>query len=213
MIPVCTKSFIREIPKNFRTTGALFPSSRALAEELTKDLREIGRKPLTILEVGGGTGAVTKVITSQMIEGDRLDVVEINPLFVKILNESISKPEQARHSWKRIEIIESDIRKLTASHSYDIIICALPFNNFDPLTTKSIFDAMCELLKPGGLLSYFEYWGVRALKWTLIGTDIRKHSIETGRHTEELHRRMAGSRHFIFANLPPAIIHRMKKPI
>src|SRR5437764_7592893 len=74
--------------RNFRTTGAVLPSSPFLAKALVAPLAG-SRPPAYILEVGPGTGAVTKAIVRRMRPGDRLDAVELNPQFAERLRQRI----------------------------------------------------------------------------------------------------------------------------
>ncbi|HTK76950.1 MAG TPA: hypothetical protein VL371_16910, partial [Gemmataceae bacterium] len=73
-------TFLKESRRHFRATGALLPSSRFLAKTLAAPLSG-ARPPYRILEVGPGTGAVTRAIARRMISGDQLDAVELNPRF------------------------------------------------------------------------------------------------------------------------------------
>src|SRR5205807_4789590 len=80
--------FFRECRRHFRTTGAVLPSSRFLARALVKQLRG-PRGPARILEVGPGTGSVTVEIARRMLSGDRLDAVEINGHFARLLEQRV----------------------------------------------------------------------------------------------------------------------------
>src|SRR5215210_7643620 len=73
-------SFFREYRRHVRNTGALLPSSRFLARALVSELRR-PRGPSRILEVGPGTGSVTREILRYFRSGDRLDAVEVNGRF------------------------------------------------------------------------------------------------------------------------------------
>src|SRR5581483_5471549 len=74
--------FFREFRRHFPATGAILPSSRFLARALVRPLRS-PRPACRILEVGPGTGSVTREIVWRMQSGDRLDAVEINGRFVE----------------------------------------------------------------------------------------------------------------------------------
>src|SRR5215471_18367200 len=64
--------FFRECRQHFHTTGAILPSSRFLARALVRPL--FGPRPTwRILEVGPGTGSVTREIAKRMTMADRLD--------------------------------------------------------------------------------------------------------------------------------------------
>src|SRR4051812_43346086 len=77
-------TFLRESRRHFRTTGALLPSSRFLARALVAPLvaRPAIVPPRRVLEVGPGTGSVTRAILRYLRPDDRLDAVELNRRFV-----------------------------------------------------------------------------------------------------------------------------------
>jgi phospholipid N-methyltransferase len=50
---------------------------------------------------------------------------------------------------------------------YDIIVCALPFVNFDLETVQSIFRKLREISSPNTLMTYYEYIGVRKFNETV----------------------------------------------
>src|SRR5437588_9682044 len=96
---ICSEyvNFFREFRRNFHDTGAILPSGWFLARALAGPLR--GPRPIArILEVGPGTGAVTRAIARRMLPGDRLDAVEINATFAGLLSQRIaSEPVFAAH--------------------------------------------------------------------------------------------------------------------
>ena len=53
--------FLTEAVRNFRHTGAVWPSSPILARAMTRSIAEV-EGPRRILEVGPGTGPFTKAI-------------------------------------------------------------------------------------------------------------------------------------------------------
>src|SRR6266851_5643758 len=73
--------FIRQCRRQFRSTGAILPSSRFLARALVSEIAK-PRGPARILEVGPGTGSVTRQILRRMLTSDQLDAVEINANFI-----------------------------------------------------------------------------------------------------------------------------------
>src|SRR4051812_25942853 len=149
--------------RHFRTTGAVLPSSPFLAKALVAPLAG-PRLPAYILEVGPGTGAVTKAISRRMRPGDRLDAVELNPLFAERLRHRIAVEPFFDDHRDDIAVIESAVEELPGEAVYDFIVSGLPFNNFPSTLVRRIFRAYSRLLKPGGVLSYFEYVFVRHLQ-------------------------------------------------
>src|SRR5713226_8428066 len=77
-------SFFRETRRRFLQTGSILPSSRFLGRALASELGK-PRGPARILEVGPGTGSVTREILRQLQPGDQLDLVEVNERFVDLL--------------------------------------------------------------------------------------------------------------------------------
>jgi len=206
--------FFEELTRNFWTTGAILPSSKAVASELTRALSIKGRDPLRILEVGSGTGSVTRAIAQRLMPGDHLDVVEINAVFVNILLDAVAGEDLFRQARNQIHVIEADILNLPSSpdhRDYDVIICCLPFNNFDVDKVQNIFDVIYGLLKPTGCLSYFEYWGIRRVGSVFLGSENRRRLDALSRQNGEIRKRSSVSTRLVLANLPPALIHHMEK--
>src|SRR5687767_13906051 len=82
--------FFHEFRRDFHHTGAVLPSGVFLARAVAKPLAG-PRPPARILEVGPGTGAVTWAVARAMLPGDRLDAVEINPHFARLLEERVAR--------------------------------------------------------------------------------------------------------------------------
>jgi len=70
---------------HFRKIGAFAPSSTFLAAAMTKYVEEYaGAK--RILEVGAGTGAITKSLIKRMSKDQHADIVEIYPKLSSLLS-------------------------------------------------------------------------------------------------------------------------------
>jgi phospholipid N-methyltransferase len=204
--------FFREFRRHFRTTGAVLPSSRFLAAALTVPLRQ-QRPASRILEVGPGTGSVTRAIARRMLPGDRLDAVEINGRFVRLLRERIDTDKAFREHGQQIEVIHAAAEDLIGDSVYDYIVSGLPLNNFPVASIREIFAAYARLLKPGGTLSYYEYALVRQLKWPLVDRRERRRLFRVGRVMRGYIRDFQVRREQIFINVPPATVrHLQLKP-
>ena len=211
------QGFLKQFKKNFYTTGALLPSGKPLARELTRYLAPANRQPVRILEAGPGTGAISRMIAKLMIPGDTLDAVEVNPTFAHAIRDLIATDMDFGLRREQIRVIQADLLSLTRASDpasdYDLIICSLPFNNFDPVLVSKIFQTMEGLLKPGGRLTYFEYWAIRTLKSIFVGSKTRLRLKAIGRRTNQIRQRMGATTRLIVANFPPALVHHLVKPI
>ncbi|MGH7200928.1 MAG: rRNA adenine N-6-methyltransferase family protein, partial [Planctomycetaceae bacterium] len=76
--------FFRQFRGRSKSIGAIVPSSRFLAGAITEPYRR-RKRPARILEVGPGTGAVTRKIVERLTPDDRFDLVELNESFAALL--------------------------------------------------------------------------------------------------------------------------------
>jgi len=202
-------AFFRAFRRNFHTTGAILPSSRFLARALASDLKG-PRGPARILEVGPGTGAVTREIVRLLQDDDRLDAVEINPSFVEHLRKRFQEEALFRNRLDQIELIEGPVEELLGTAVYDFIISGLPLNNFPVSQVRMIFRTFNRLLKPGGTLSYYEYAFVRQLKTPFVGREERRRLLKVGRVVQRYIRNYQIGRKRILINVPPATVRRLR---
>jgi phospholipid N-methyltransferase len=159
--------FLREFLLEFKTTGACLPTSRWAAQALTTPLRENGRKSKNILELGPGTGSVTLPIIKELQPGDHLTICEINPRFMRSLKETLNGHDHFHRVRDQVSFFLGAAQDLPSDKVYDIIVCALPFVNFDLSTVQAIFNKLREISSPETLMTYYEYIGVRKFNETV----------------------------------------------
>jgi phospholipid N-methyltransferase len=201
-------TFLKESRRHFRATGALLPSSRFLARTLAAPLSGV-RTPCRILEVGPGTGAVTRAIARRLIPGDQLDAVELNPRFVERLRLILLHDPVLIARRPQIRVIHSPVQELPGEAVYDHIISGLPLNNFPVTVVREIFKAYSRLLKPDGVLTYFEYVLIRQLKSPFVGRRERRRLYRVGRVVSEYIRTYQVRRKQVLMNVPPAIVRHL----
>src|SRR5260370_26038981 len=119
--------FFRESGRNFRNTGFLLPSSRFLAHALVSELKK-RRGSGRILEVGPGTGSVTAQILRLLLPGDRLDLVELNPHFIHLLQERFDQERKFWHYRDQARLIPSAPERLPCEGRHDHISSGLALN-------------------------------------------------------------------------------------
>jgi phosphatidylethanolamine/phosphatidyl-N-methylethanolamine N-methyltransferase len=168
--------FLREFLLEFKTTGACFPTSRWAAQALITPLRAPDRGPKNILELGPGTGSVTLPLLKELQPGDHLTICEINPRFMKSLKETLEQEEDYRRVRDQISFFLGAAQDLPSNRMYDIIVCALPFVNFDLETVQAIFSKLREISSRDTLMTYYEYIGVRKFNET-VGAPERRDRI------------------------------------
>ncbi|MFB6775549.1 class I SAM-dependent methyltransferase [Streptomyces sp. NPDC056337] len=204
--------FLLEAARDLRTTGAIAPSSTALARALTDPVRARAGQALNILEAGAGTGPVTRALIPQLSAGSHLDVAETNPRFAARLHHLAATHPQLAGRTQQVCIHPQRVEELDTGRRFDVIVSGLPFANFTPRQAQTIMDRYLELLHPGGTLTYFAYLGTRHARSLLASrAQARRH-----RAVEELmadyQRRYATGCWTVWGNLPPARVWQLTRP-
>jgi phospholipid N-methyltransferase len=201
-------SYLRESKRNFHDTGSLMPSSRFLAQAMVSELRK-KQGPSRILEVGPGTGPVTRYILRSLTPEDRLDLAELNGRFFETLREKFqSVSDFARHK-DQVQLMHTAVEQVPGEGVYDYIISGLPLANFAPDHVREIFRVFRRLLKPGGTVSYFEYLFIRNLKAPFVGRVEKRRLRRVGMVVSRYIRDFQIRNDKVFINLPPAVVRHM----
>ncbi len=147
-----TPNFLRQSMKHFATIGAVAPCSPAAAERMVESIDFA--KARTIVELGGGTGPVTREILKRAHSDARVFVFEINDAFAETLK-SINDP--------RLTVLhasaEDAVSQLKA-HGVDkaeYIVSTLPLAVLKDEVVNNVFSAIKDVLKPGGLYMQIQY--------------------------------------------------------
>ncbi|MEV5985907.1 methyltransferase [Streptomyces sp. NPDC052051] len=204
--------FLIEAARDIRTTGAIAPSSRALARALTDPVRTQPGRPLNILEAGAGTGAVTRTLIPQLSPGSRLDIAEANPRFADRLHRLAHTHPHLTDHGRQVRIHTRRVEDLDTDRRYDVIVSGLPFANFSPGQVATIMDRYLELLHPGGTLTYFAYLGTRRARALLASRAQARRHQAVEEVLADYRRRYATGCRTVWANLPPARVWQLSRP-
>ncbi len=203
--------FLESVAKDFKRTGAVVPSSRALATAMTLELTVRRSGSATVLEAGGGTGSITEEIAHILSRGDHLDVYEIHPGFAKLIRQRIHEEPVFRKSEATIHVHNRAIEEIERVQRYDFVISGLPFNNFGPEVVRNIFEIFRAILKPGGICSFYEYIFVRKAAKIITGKPAERRRVDgVGRVVKEYIAEYEYHREIVLRNLPPALVHHIR---
>lgn len=209
--------FFREFRRNFHATGALLPSGRRLSVALahfvdhhSDDRRGTCAAGRRILEVGPGTGAVTRQIIRRMKPADHLDLVEVNESFVARLKEQFREDEEFRAIGQRAAVHRARIEDLCAEVPYDVIVSGLPLNNFAVAEVKTVLTVLRRLAASGATVTFFEYMGIRRVKAAVSGRGERARLRGIDQVLGELLQAHEIRRDWIWSNVPPAWVHHLQ---
>jgi phosphatidylethanolamine/phosphatidyl-N-methylethanolamine N-methyltransferase len=166
-----------------------------------------------ILEVGPGTGAVTKHILANLQDGDALHIVELNTEFCLHLEQHLLEPFRKSNSGAGVEVVlhNTSIEEAGLEGKFDAIICGLPFNNFPINVVQHLFDVMLGFLASDGELVYFEYLGMRWLKRVFGLPSLRKETILRTSDIEARLEKQKGCQCAVWRNFPSCRVIKLKR--
>ena len=171
--------FIRSWIEKPLRTGAVMPSSKALARTMARYVDPLANGP--VIELGPGTGPVTEALVEHGIDPARLVLVEFNPDFCDLL----------RTRYPEATVVQGDAYRLRRLLQNIVHDCAAAVVSSLPLVTKPlrtrlrlISDAL-GLMAPAAPFVQFTYAMVPPIPRELSGL-----------HSE--------ASELIWMNLPPA---------
>ncbi|RPI54952.1 MAG: methyltransferase domain-containing protein [Acidobacteria bacterium] len=203
------QTFLTQFLRNYNTTGAVIPSGRALGSALCRYVG-YGAGPQKILEAGPGTGAVTGCIIDRMRRDDQLWMVELNPTFAAHLRGAFTSKPSFRDAASRCHLIEGPVQQLGQEGQFDLVISGLPLNNFPSDEVRAILQAYAKLLKPGGILSFFQYILIRPAKMFVSLGSERDRLKGVGEAIEGVLGEREFAREWVWVNVPPAWVHHIR---
>ncbi len=149
--------FFNESIKSFSTTASVVPSSPYLARALMRSIDFSRAK--SIVEVGVGTGAVTRELLRRMRPDAKLYALDINPRFIAFLRRTIDDPRLAP-----IAGSAEDLGAILAERGVrqaDAIVSSLGLSMMTKPLRERILGEMRQCLRPGGVFSQFQYLHAR----------------------------------------------------
>jgi phospholipid N-methyltransferase len=143
--------FLQAFLKNPTKVGAIAPSSPELAREMISDLRPDRNN--IILELGVGTGAITRFIEPILPDNDSYLGIELDPRL---------------HSELRVKFPALKIIQASAADAYEIhrrsglgpvryLLCCLPFVSLPAAVAEQIYDEIDKFMEDGCMLKVFQY--------------------------------------------------------
>lgn len=153
------KYFVKAFLKDPLAVSTIFAASETLARQMAED-SDI-RNAKNIVEIGVGTGALTRPILKVM-KGDQIYTgFEIDKNFFDFL-ESDFKTENRKEisKVKNFNLLHESAENLSKhfdDDSVDVVVSSLPWAAFNSELQHTLMDEVLKVLKPGGTFSYYNY--------------------------------------------------------
>ncbi|MBA3732827.1 methyltransferase domain-containing protein [Patescibacteria group bacterium] len=180
--------FLLEALRKFKQIGSILPSSKYLGKSMAKFVS--GKEGFVVVELGAGTGVITKEILKKLSKTGRLIAFENNKDLAEYLRQNIMDP--------RLIVLEKNVlsmKKYLNDLGYskvDCIISGLPLGTIKKSDRTKILETIQKLLKKDGAYIQFQYF-LSSLSM------IKKHFSRTKIKNYELR------------NFPPAFVYECKK--
>jgi len=137
--------FIQEFLKHPLQIGSIIPSSRYLERRIVAAAGIASAN--VIVELGAGTGGVTRAILRAMPQHAKLLSIEINPQFYSLLK-SIEDDRLIAHFGSASELKE--IISLYDLDAPNVVISGIPFSTMSRGTGTQIIEAISSQITPNG---------------------------------------------------------------
>ena len=196
--------------KHLFQIGTVLQSSRWLACAMTRGLSP-NRSPKRVLEVGPGTGAITRALLPSLGRGDELALVEINPLFCRHLERRVLGRFRAAQPGLRVDLRCDSITSAPLEGRFDFVICSVPFRTFDPPEARAVLGRLDDLVADSGQVTIMQYAGVRQVKGLFVSRRRRRELRRIDAMLRRWQRRRQGTREYVALNLPPSWVLRSNK--
>jgi phosphatidylethanolamine/phosphatidyl-N-methylethanolamine N-methyltransferase len=139
--------FLGKFLRQGTAIASLAPSSPWLSRTTVRNIDWSSSR--VVVELGAGTGPITRVLADQAPETCRLVVLERDPDFARLLRERFS-------GRTNLDVVEGDVRDLAeilgerGIQRADTIVSGLPVPSFPEDLTRSLFRVVGKVLSPSG---------------------------------------------------------------
>ena len=178
--------FFRRWIANPLKVGALLPSAPALARLVARNV-EIGPDD-AVIEVGAGTGSITKALVSAGIPRERLFVIEIDADMCTYL----------RKQFPQVQIIHGDAGRLGEivpgrwHGKVSTVVSGIPMITLPFEAQQRLIKSWFGITKPGGQMLQYTYSLISPIPEAKLGLSVRRCGMA-------------------FLNVPPASVFSYRK--
>jgi phospholipid N-methyltransferase len=195
--------FAAEALGDYSTTANIVPSSRHLARAMLEPLQL--EQASVVVELGPGTGAITRALLELMPSHSKLIAFELNPRFCRYLRRTLTNPRLAVLN-ASAEKVGWHLRQL-GCRRVDAVVSSLGLSLMSDQQRKAILRELLPYFDENSIFTQYQYLG------SGLG-DVVSRSWERGRSSvPRLLRQHFGSVHTktVWLNLPPAVVFTCKK--
>lgn len=154
-------------------------------------------RPVTVVELGAGTGALTTAIAARLAPGSRFVAIELDPALAAHLR--VSRPD--------VEVVEGDAVELATIlaglgiERADVIVSSLPWTFLAPAARRALLADIARLLAPGGVFTLIRVLVALPARVRVLRADLDAAFAEVREDRP------------VWRNLPPAALVSGRSPV
>jgi len=198
-IPNAHRLFFWEAMRSMGPTASMFPSSRHLANALTRPIDF--RRARTVVELGPGTGAVTNEILKRLRPDAKLFAIDINPIFIDHLNATCSDPRLIPLHGSATDLVS--LIEPHAAGPVDAVVSSLGLTAMEPRARTLIMRQIGDCLASHGTMTQYQYGGHFEIGKLNLG------GFNEARFLRRFFADVSVGR--VILNLPPALVFTCRK--
>ncbi|MBB6730582.1 class I SAM-dependent methyltransferase [Cohnella zeiphila] len=179
-----SRIFFRKFVQDPKQVGSVAPSSRFLAEAMTRPIP--WEKAVSVAELGAGTGAITREIAKRARPSTNVYLFEKDAKMRRRLAEAYPQYGCFANAENVLDVLER-----AGLEPLDGIVSGLPFYNFSESLRSRLIGQIEGALKPDGLFVAFQY-SLQMKKRLAAAFEIERIG-------------------FVALNLPPAFVYVCRK--
>ncbi|UDQ96881.1 rRNA adenine N-6-methyltransferase family protein [Lentisphaerota bacterium WC36G] len=189
--------FLKQFLKNPTSIGAICPSSKALAREITSKVEL--KSALNIAELGPGTGVFTDAILSLKHPKAKFFSVELNENMFNLMQKRFGDHNGVTVFNDSATNLKN-MRNELMMEKLDVIVSGLPWASFPESLQDSLLEAIFNNLHDEGYFATFAY-----VQGMLLPA-AQKFKKKLKQHFSEVEKSKV-----VWKNTPPAFVYRCRK--
>jgi phosphatidylethanolamine/phosphatidyl-N-methylethanolamine N-methyltransferase len=147
------KTFVLAAASDFQNIASVAPSSRHLARAMLQGLPINEAK--TVVELGAGTGAITRVLLESLPPQATLLAFEINPEFISYMQKSFSDPRLVLLN-ARAENLGHELRRL-GYNRVDAVVSSLSLRFMPDHRQRTLHDVLAPFMDTKSVYTQYQY--------------------------------------------------------
>jgi phosphatidylethanolamine/phosphatidyl-N-methylethanolamine N-methyltransferase len=183
-------AFLMAYLRNPSRVGAIAPASRALVRSITAEANR--HESHVLIEIGAGTGAITRALVQAGRTNQRLIVYERDPQFAQLLRKRWPDVEVYNHCASAVNSLQLD------EHATVTVVSSLPLISMPQNESQKCIAAMLALIsrQPQSRLIQYTYASAKRRPFKDIPAGWRWRRVSS-----------------VWANLPPANVWSLEQAI